>query len=63
MLEGLRPSNVVVGVSPGVVALVEATNQAEPGRDEPNPSQSSDRLTTGFGYFCDPAPNWLKPDL
>ncbi len=58
---------VVVGASPGVVAgavaAVEETSQVEPRRDEPNLGKSGERLTNGFGYFCDRAHNWLKPDL
>ena len=66
-MEGLRPSNVVVGASPGLVAgavaAVEETSQVEPRRDEPNLGKSGERLTNGFGYFCDQSRNWLKPDL
>ena len=55
LLEGLRPSNVVVGASPGVVAgavaAVEETSQVEPRRDEPNLGKSGERLPNGFGYF------------
>ena len=58
---------VVVGASPGVVAgavaAVEETSQVEPRRDEPNLGKSGERLTNGFGYFCDRSRNWLKPDL